>query len=435
MRPIYSLPVRDVAEHRLLAALLVVALAVRLAWGWAQGADVDDRLPDQHEYLELGRSLLRGEGLRFFDARFQDHNVAFRTPGYPLFVAACGGNARVVRTAQAALDTLTVLGVYLLARRWMGERPALVAVLFTALNPFLVYFSGLILTETLFTFLLVWGMALLARRKNFLWGGLLLALSVSVRPAAVALPVIMGIAGAFVMHHRGELPQPSRWWRLPVGTTMVLLTLLVMAPWAFRNKMLLKEWVWTTTNGGITLYDGFNPDATGGSDQRFASGPEMARLRTRQEGDPRNGEIERDRYFRERAREWVRETWQERPTHLMKLTLSKIGRTWSPFPLSAEFGGNVLYKIVAAVFSIPLMVLAVLGLWGRGLPLKAKVFLVLPAMYFTIIHALTVGSLRYRVPVEPALAVLAAAGAAMCFEMLRTPTWKREGRVDDEEMT
>jgi hypothetical protein len=40
------------------------------------------------------------------------------------------------------------------------------------------------------------------------------------------------------------------------------------------------------------------------------------------------------------------------------------------------------------------------------------IFLLLPALYFTAVHALSVGSLRYRVPAEPPLAVLAAAGAA-----------------------
>jgi hypothetical protein len=41
--------------------------------------------------------------------------------------------------------------------------------------------------------------------------------------------------------------------------------------------------------------------------------------------------------------------------------------------------------------------------------------LALPAVYFTLVHAVSVGSLRYRVPVEPQLAILAAAGAAVVF--------------------
>src|SRR5438045_5856980 len=93
-----------------LVALLVAALALRL--GWALSRPNDDAfiraLPDQREYLELGRNLLAGRGLVFHDERLDADVFAFRTPGYPLLIAACGGNVRIVRAAQAFLDTSTV---------------------------------------------------------------------------------------------------------------------------------------------------------------------------------------------------------------------------------------------------------------------------------------------------------------------------------------
>ena len=66
----------------------------------------------------------------------------------------------VVRLAQALLDTSTVLAIYLLARRFREERGALVAAAIVAVNPFLIYFSGLVLSETLFTAMLAWGLYL-----------------------------------------------------------------------------------------------------------------------------------------------------------------------------------------------------------------------------------------------------------------------------------
>src|SRR3954469_21250914 len=145
-----------------LTVLLLSALAVRLAWALAQPVtdEAIDRLPDQREYLALGRNLLHGQGLKFFDPRFGDEVWAFRTPGYPLLVAACGGSVRAIRVAQALIDTSTVLAAYLLARRWLTAGPSVVAAGVVAVNPFLVYFTGLILTETLFTAMLAWGMLL-----------------------------------------------------------------------------------------------------------------------------------------------------------------------------------------------------------------------------------------------------------------------------------
>jgi hypothetical protein len=70
-----------------------------------------------------------------------------------------------------------------------------------------------------------------------------------------------------------ETPEPyhRRWWALPVGTSMLILTVLVLAPWAMRNHRVVGRWIWTSTNAGITRYDGFNPDATGASDQSFVA--------------------------------------------------------------------------------------------------------------------------------------------------------------------
>ena len=387
-----------------------------------QGQELHPSLGDQFEYISLARNLLAGQGLRFFDERFSEEVYAFRAPGYPLFLAACRGSVRAARIAQALLDTSTVLAAFILARRWLAPGISLIAAVLVAFNPFLVYFTGLILSETLFTALLTWGMVLLAWRRNYLWGGLLLAASVLVRPSAIALPVVLGIAGVFIMHHPHEV-QTSRWrWaRMPVGATMLLLTALALFPWALRNKSVLGEWVILTTNGGITRYDGFHPAATGASDQSFVTAPEMKRFQ-------RLNEIERDEAFHMLARDWIRSTGREDPRRLARLTVIKLARTWSPIPLSAEFGSKATYRWIAMAYSIPTATLCVLGLvWGMSLPRKAKFFLLLPALYFTVIHALSVGSLRYRVPVEPALAVIAAAGVQMLLEHFRRPTWRRIG--------
>ena len=376
------------ASHRGLLRLLIgVALGVRLAWALAQPADAAslEKLPDQREYLVLGQNLLHGRGLSFYDPRFRDEVYAFRTPGYPLLIAACGGNVRVVRVVQAAIDTSTVLAVYLLARRWLGGGPSLFAAAIVAFNPFLIYFTGLILTETLFTALLAWGMVLLlvpgsaslpeastpSWRDTLLWlaGGVLLALSVLVRQSAIGLPIALGVAAALV--NRGRGGPYHRGWPLPVGTTMLLLTVVVLVPWAYRNHRVLGAWVWTTTNGGITAYDGFNPDATGASDQSFVqSMPELRAL----------GELGRSKHLSERAKDYVR----RQPLRAARLALVKAARTWSPVPLSQDYGGWK-YRIVGLLYSLPLDILVIIGLLRRapgGGPLSrsAKAFLLLTAI-------------------------------------------------------
>jgi 4-amino-4-deoxy-L-arabinose transferase-like glycosyltransferase len=369
-------------------------------------------LPDQVEYLELGRNVLQKHQLVFVDPRFAQDVHAFRMPGYPLFIAACGGDVRVIRAVQIVLDTLSVLGVFLLASRLMpGHRgPALAAAAIVACNPYLIYFTGLVLSETLFIFMLVWGMMLLLAGfgsgdrpgRSFVWlaGGLLLAMATLVRPSAAFLPILLGVGGLFVnqrsssAYHSSPHARMLGRWPLPVATTMLLLVGLCLMPWMLRNYRVTHQLIWTDTNSGFTLYDGFNPDATGASDQRFVRYMPQLRLMT---------EIERSQYLSARAITFIRKN----PQRVAELAAAKAGRTWSPMPLSEQFG-TARYAAIGLLYSIPFDLMVIVGLWHGNLPRRAKVYLLIPAIYLTVVHALTVGSLRYRVPAEPALAVLAA---------------------------
>lgn len=447
---------RDPTDRRRRVTLFVVlfaAFVARVGWSMSRPADdaFIDQLPDQREYLAIARNVLAGEGFQFFDPRFVESLHAFRTPLYPAFVAACGGRVRLVQLAQAALDTSTVLAAYLLARALTNPEaarrvPPLAAAALVASNPFLIYFCALVLSETLFTAMLAWGMLFLvigprgARLMSkldgpgepgrprpvlgtFVWlaGGLLLASAALVRPSAAPLAVVMGYGAAFVSQNRArhDAYQGDRKrrtglrWPLPVGTTMLLLTLLVLLPWAYRNHRVLGRWVWTTSNGGVTLYDGLHPDATGASDQSFLRG--MPALRSM-------GELGRSDYLADKAKQFAR----EHPGRALELAAIKVGRTWSPVPLSREYGGW-RNRLIGLVYGVPFYLLVLAGLWDARLSRAAKAFLLLPAIFITAVHALSVGSLRYRIPAEPPMAVIAGS----VFYRPK-PKWKRAGEDDEE---
>ncbi|HYE17130.1 MAG TPA: hypothetical protein VEA69_01735 [Tepidisphaeraceae bacterium] len=369
---------------------------------------LDAALGDQFEYLSLGRNLLEHGQLKFFDGRFGEDVYAYRTPGYPVFVAMCGGNVTVVRVAQALVDTSTVLAIYLLARRFFGARAGLAAGVIVALNPFLIYFTGLILTETLFTAMLAWGMYFMVGRRPLV-GLSVLALSVLVRPSAVGLVPLVAALGAMA----APIPGVTCWERVSVGVVNaamgVLAVVIALFPWAVRNSRhpSLQSWIWTTTNGGITLYDGFHDGATGASDQStFVQAVIAGRHPAK---GPLRGEVARDGEFRQWARNWI----EEHPGRSLQLALVKIGRTWSPVPLSSEYGSR-LYVVTGLCYTLPLYALVFIGLWRGGGGKTLKALCLLPAIYFTAVHALSVGSLRYRVPCEPPMAVIAGAVLVRC---------------------
>ena len=394
-------------RHAPLLLLLFAASLLRIGWVSRQPAEADPRLGDQSEYLQLGRSLLAGGELKLHDARFGQDVYAYRTPGYPALIAACGGSVRAVRFLQAILDATTVLATYLLARRHLATGPSLAAGAFVAFNPFLIYFTGLLLTETLFTAMLAWGIYLLTDPRRVAWAGglVVLGLSVLVRPSALGLVPLLAGAAAWAGGWRAVFRNVA--WAAG-------LLIAVLLPWAYRNAHhpQVRSWVWTTTNGGITTYDGFHDRATGASDQK-AFVEEMRTLLSRMD------EVERDAYLSQRAHEWIR----DHPGSSLILMGRKIARTWSPVPLSYEYGSNPLYVAAGLLYTLPFDLLIVLGLWKSAVPGSAKVFLILPAIYFTAIHALSVGSLRYRIPVEPPMAVIAGSAVLWTpFATRRHPT-------------
>ena len=405
-----------------LAALVAVGLAVRVGlalWLPSDRAAIA-ALPDQLEYLDLAESL-RGDGrLVTVDTRYAAAQPlrAQRMAGYPLFVAALGANVTLVRLAQAGLDVATALAAFGIARRWLTPRPSLVAPAGVLLNPFLAYFSTFLLTETLFACLVtigLWCVLRADRRATWWFAGIgLLALSVHVRPTGALLAVAVALASVLLPgRHPGR---PDSRWPLAAGLTGALMVALVLSPWIWRNANVLKRFVPTTTNGGITLYDGWNPDnTTGGSDQSFVGRmPQLGLM----------DEVDRSAYLRGKAVEAIRFD----PIRAGWLAVKKVGRTWSPVPLS-ELDSPA--KVAAgALFALPLFALAAIGLVAGRLPGSAKLLLVTPAIVLTLAHAATVGSLRYRLPSDPALAVLAAAGAAALLGHWRA---RRAAAVDEAE--
>ncbi|MFT3788907.1 MAG: hypothetical protein QM770_22500 [Tepidisphaeraceae bacterium] len=239
------------------------------------------------------------------------------------------------------------------------------------------------------------------------WAGVALLLaSIYVRPSALPWAIVIGSASLLI-------PPTDRPRKFPAVTTLVLLTVLTLLPWAIRNRGVVGAWVWTTTNDGFTLYDGLNPDATGASDQTWTKSlPVLARL----------NEVERSRYLSELAWDWAR----EHPTRVAELALAKLGRLWSPVPLSAEYGSKRLYVIAAGTHAVPLMLLALVALLPGGLPGRAKFYLLAPMLLLSAMHAVSVGSLRYRVPIHVPLAVLATSA------LVKVPTRDSGVEHDDE---
>jgi hypothetical protein len=400
----------------------MVAAVVRVGWVTVRFARPETSCelvyPDEEVYWRLAGSLAAGEGLV--------DEFGFRAtymPAYPAFLSVFVGWLRPLlwaRIAQALLGAWVAPATFLLTRQWVRRsadvgapgRPAwrlmpVLAGLAATVDPFLVFFSGLLLTEALFAAVLVTAWFLLvavsdprgARRLRATAGlGVLLWLCVMLRPSAAILVVL---APAAVVCG-GRCDRRSLW----TAAVVVGVVVCGLFPWALRNRMTIGQWRWLTTRGGISLYDGLREGATGASD--------LAHTKTMAEVAGLN-EVQQDAYFRSRAWSAVRQD----PGRVITLAARKLGRTWSITPNVEAYRQGPLAWISAG-WMILVLGSAAVGCWICRRAVRSWVILLLPVIAFTALHMVFVGSVRYRVPVMPMVMVLSAMALATLWERVRT---------------
>jgi 4-amino-4-deoxy-L-arabinose transferase-like glycosyltransferase len=400
---------RPPAKYPTLSArglLLIFLIAAVLRIGLVLATSGQDSLfPDEGAYLTSARSLAEGDGLiDEFGYR------ATYMPGYPAFLALFQGLDHPLfwaRLVQAFLAAWVAPATMWMACEWMrlagrpvGERSQttvlIIAGLLAACNPFLVYFSRLLLTEALYAAVLVSAWALVLRLARVGWSlratvaaGVLLWMAIMLRPAAAPIALAAPILLFLI---RRDLKS------FVAGSMLVLIIFVGLAPWAARNRIYVGRWEFLTTRGGISLYDGLQPRATGESD--------LAHTKT-MAGAVGLGETEWDNHFRALA---LREARKD-PVRVLRLAGAKFLRTWSlrPHVDTHREGGA---SFVSTIWIVTVLILAGVGWWANRSALKAWALLLAPVILTTAMHMVFVGSIRYRIPVTPMMFVLAGAGFA-----------------------
>lgn len=246
---------------RLLPFLVLLALALRLAHAFAAGSGpLGVQLgPDEDFYLRFGRHVADG-GLGM------STEFAFMDPlyGYLLGVLAWLFPSSTVAAAhalQALVDTLTMVGVFLLGRRLGNERAGLAAALLYGLCATAVMYSATLLKATwVAAFLVAWSLLALRAIERpgkgaWLWLGLLCGAGVALRSnmllvlmASLALPLAL------------EALTGRAWRRGALASVLVAAGALAwLLPMGARNAELTGSWSPLPTNGGVVLHQVYNP--------------------------------------------------------------------------------------------------------------------------------------------------------------------------------
>ncbi len=355
-------------------------------------------LPDSADYSALAKAIATGHAYAVHG------QLARRMPGYPVFMAGfyavCGDQHLPILLAQAVLSALTAVFSAMLGR-CVSPTVGLLAGALAAIDPLGIGFAASLLTEPLFTCLFVLSLLMLRYlmlrpERWWLWiiFAVVWAMGVYVR-AEVSLCIFPLLAWCILVAQKAAERSKSI-----MGSVLTLLVVFVcLLPWWMRNYGLFhQDFFRFTTMQGISLYESVYSGATGGPRQSDLVIPASIK---------RLNESRRDLAWTHRAFTDI----YRHPRRIIRLAFVKIARTWSPW-LHARGYAKPWLNIVLTLWYGPLFVLALIGVFRY--PIRSPLFgvLLVPIVYFTCMHAVFLGSVRYRVEVMPLVMVLAAIGLA-----------------------
>ena len=425
----------------LLPIIILFAIAARIVVGLSLDAKL--RFPDSRDYVKIAQNILAGNG-----PRLNERTVANRGPGYSYFVAgimalagghsvkegpvgtdsstststrtgtsttddaagatgttAASEDARLimaVRIVQAVLGGVLCWVVYMIGRKLFSPGAGLAAAAVVAVDPILAYFSVLVLSETLFAVLLAGAFACLlySTDRRTWWAaaaGVLLGLAALVRPPVLLMvPLVAAAWLALEWRKAGSLR---------AAAVVLVAALVVISPWPIRNYQLTGRAVFTTLSSGASLYEGVCPEADGGPAMDKIGWPtEIAGMNEARKND----------FLRARAIECMK----AEPARMAKLAVSKFARFWNVFPNFGEYR-RPAYMVASGLYGIPVMICIVAGVVLAAGRNRAAWLLLVPAGYFSLLHMVFVGSIRYRAPVMPLLAVFAGVAVATVIERMK----------------
>ncbi|MFH1723911.1 MAG: tetratricopeptide repeat protein [Elusimicrobiota bacterium] len=351
-----------------------LALAVRLAYLWSvRGTPVI-------EAPVLDAAFYHDWALRISQGEWTTGGVFFMTPIYPYMLAVLyalfGPSLWAPLILQAFAGAALCALIESAARRLFSPGPALLAGLWAAFYGPFVFHDGVLMKESWIALANMAALLMLLgqegssgpRLRVMLGAGVLIGISVLFRPNIFLWVPLLA------------------WWswrrygRRAAVAFLVLIAGIAIAvfPLTLRNRLVGGEWVITVASGGMNLWTGNNPEATGtyyGAPFVSSQVPEKEQEEFRLEASRRAG---RELTLAESSRHWRDEA--------LRFALRSPGkairiwwRKWAYFWHSWEIPSNLNYYVAkdsspvlkALVFGFgwlgPLSILGLL-LCRRGLP-------------------------------------------------------------------
>jgi 4-amino-4-deoxy-L-arabinose transferase-like glycosyltransferase len=376
---------------------------------------------DDLDYVALGRSIVH-EGSYQLEGR----QTAYRPPGYPMILAGIfasfGDSLGPVRVVQALADTVSCFLLFLIGRKLFSPRVGLIAAGIFALFPAQILYVSILMTETLFTTLLLLFLWLCADDevswRHALIAGVVLGIGTLMRPTILLMPLcvftVRWLAG-------GDMRKCAR-----LLAVMGVMASVVLLPWLVRNYMQFGR-VTLTSNTGVNFWMGNHAGASGAY-----SYPEGNPLRSVDDEFGRSdlGIALGMHFIRSNpvgegvilAKKWAHffsvDYW------LLLTTRYQPNFRSAPNP-GVVYGSFPAGRILAV--HLPFACVLLLGTFGflchAPGDRKRVLFLLSVCAYWLAVHLVFFAEARFRFPIVPLLMIVAAFGVDLILR--RAYVWTR----------
>ncbi|MGD0521249.1 MAG: glycosyltransferase family 39 protein [Terracidiphilus sp.] len=410
-------PEQKITSRRLLSVIILAALAIRLVvvCFTYRGLPDADKFYEQFGW-EIGwvaRALAAGHG---FSSPFFPWSgpTALVPPLYTFLLAAVFRifgiysltSGFVILSINSLLSSLTCIPIYFSAKYSLGARGAKFAAWAWAFYPFAIYFSAGRVWEYSLTALLFTTCFCIAQRIHstanplaWLGWGLLYGVTALSNPSVLSmLPFLLALA-------LYRVRRSGRRWLLN-ATLTALAVLAVVTPWTIRNYRALGILCPVRDNYWLEFYAGNFGDT---SDPNPSS------------AHPASNAVEMQKFLFMGEPAYLAEKHtlavayvSHHPLFFAYVSLRRVIYYWSGFwSFSAEYMNREPFELPNLFFcgGITLLMLRGARRFWRQNRAAALPYLVLIAV-FPLTYYITHPLMDYRQPIEPAIIVLATAGAA-----------------------
>lgn len=425
---------------------LCVGVAVRGGMFWLVDYDFDGG--DGVTYLSGAHNLLEHQ-VYSLDETDTPVPSFYKPPLYSVFIALVmevfGKSFLAIQLAQMAASLITALLITRIAAHWVPKTAPWVFGLMM-LSPYEAVYTGVVLSETLTTFLLVaaaYAILTLDGMKRWVLGGMFLGLCVLTRD--VYSPMVILVAALWI-----AIGQGRRLDRCIDATVFVLSFCLVVLPWTVRNYLVADQFVLVTkgrlgyglwVGAWATNVDFTKADAAG---KPRVYPPEA--YRTQAEKDlvaiavstaASQGSSSAEPIFQSLATQRIR----DEPIAVLGRYLVRAPRLWlgtrfDTFPLNATWFPRDSFawtavKIALWGLNFLLMCLGIAGMVVAWRQRDSVLILLLPIAFTAVIYLPFVYEIRFSQPVYPFILVFVGI-AAVWLSRKRLATRKEPGRINGE---